>query len=238
MSNNDAPNTEKFTPRRPVRGPGIIRYKELLDATEALLNESNPDDIGIYQIAAKAKAPTASAYQFFPTKDAAFLALSEHYFMGLIRVSALPIDVADIKKWQSLIVLDLRRASDFYNAHPAAMKIFLGGYSSQAILASDREFQVSISNALRLRLQTIFELPEIENIESKFHYCIVMMDAIWSLSYHLYGKITEGMLQESCKALLSYLEIYISKTLKIKDEIKQAQRNNEKLALPPYGPME
>jgi len=240
MSDSDTPNIDenKFIPRRPVRGPGIIRYKELIDATEALLSVNPPETVGIYQIAEFAKAPIASAYHFFPTKDAAFLALMERYVINFIEISALPVDLIDIEDWQSLITLELKRASEFYISHPAAMKIFYGGYSSEALLMSDREFQLSISHALKSRLETVFHMPEIDNIEIILHSCIVMMDAIWSLSHHLHKTITEYFFQESCKALLTYLELYIPKKVEFRDEVMQAKINNEKLTLPPYGPIE
>lgn len=46
----------KSAPRRPSRGPGIVRYNCLEDATERLLTEHSPDDIGLYQIGEAAGA--------------------------------------------------------------------------------------------------------------------------------------------------------------------------------------
>ncbi len=56
-----------------------------------------PDDIGLYQIAEEAGVPPASTYHFFPTKDAAFLALAQRYLDGFVAASAEPIDAVELK---------------------------------------------------------------------------------------------------------------------------------------------
>ena len=65
---------KRIVARRPQRKPGQVRFRKLLDALDELLATSNVQDIGLYQIAAKAKVPNASVYHFFPSTEAALLA--------------------------------------------------------------------------------------------------------------------------------------------------------------------
>lgn len=232
--NNLEEMTERLVPRRPMRGPGIIRYKALLDATETLLNKNEPEDVGIYQIAETAKSPTASAYHFFPTKDAAFLALMERYVVNFIEISAVPVDITQINTWQDVIKLELSRAAEFYNTHPAAMKIFYSGYSSGVILQSDRDFQLSIANTLYARLNTIFHMPEIDEPEHSFLISVAIMDSIWGLSYQKHKNISDRFFEESCRACLNYLGLCIPSGLKLRDKIIVARHKNQKVSLPPY----
>src|SRR5882757_2380501 len=95
----------RVAPRAPSSDRGVQRYTALLDATERLLRTHSPDDIGLYQIAEEAGVPPASTYHFFPTKDAAFLALAQRYLDGFVAVSAEPIDAAELKSWQHLIAI-------------------------------------------------------------------------------------------------------------------------------------
>ena len=71
---------ERTVARLPTRRAGHVRFKKLLEATDSLVAEMSIQDIGLYQIAERAQVPTASVYHFFPTKEAALLALAaEHH---------------------------------------------------------------------------------------------------------------------------------------------------------------
>ncbi|OYW87702.1 MAG: hypothetical protein B7Z22_03915 [Hyphomonas sp. 32-62-5] len=56
-----------------------------------LLADHSPDEIGLYQIADQANVPPGSVYHFFPTKEAAFLALANRYLSGFEALTRKPI---------------------------------------------------------------------------------------------------------------------------------------------------
>lgn len=54
--------------RKPAQKRSLIRVNALLDAADALLQDREISDIGLYDVANAAKVPPTSAYHFFPTK--------------------------------------------------------------------------------------------------------------------------------------------------------------------------
>ena len=121
----------RANPRAPSRGRGIMRYEGLLDSLEALLAEHDLEDVGLGQIAEHARVPPASVYHFFPTKEAAFMALVQRY---VFEIRALqkhrPVPPSALRSWQDFLAQELRDAIDFFRSTPQAKKLFLGRFGS------------------------------------------------------------------------------------------------------------
>ena len=219
-------------PRRPSRGRGLVRYQALLDATDALLRDSNPDEIGLYQIAEKAEVPPASVYHFFPTKEAAYQALAEQYLEGLLEVHSAPIEAARLRSWQDVFAVGMRRAMEFYNAHPPMLKILYGGYGGvQArnidILVTDQMAAVSYN-----RLNKIFHMPFIQDPQRRFQIVFAVLDAIWTISVRRYGKITDEYLEEAFRACVACAKVFLPEVVEPREILVEATKRGQSIALP------
>jgi AcrR family transcriptional regulator len=78
-ANSGSKAARPTSPRKPVQKRSRERYERLLDATESLLSAQDAGSVGLYDIAKHANVPPASVYHFFPTKEAAFVALAERF---------------------------------------------------------------------------------------------------------------------------------------------------------------
>lgn len=229
-----APSTKArgAKPRAPSRGRGVLRYAALLDATAALLHEQAPDAIGLYQIAERAGVPPASVYHFFPTKEAAYVALASRCSEELLEVHRQPIQAADIKSWRDLYRIDARRAMEFYNSSPPYLKIIYGGYGGVDANNVDKVLALSFSCSSYDRLDRIFHMPVISEPEKKFEIRLGILDSVWQISVRRHGYITEDYFEESVKAAIAYGRIYIPDHLEPRELLLEAARSGGTVSLP------
>lgn len=196
-------------PRAPTRGRGVIRYAALVEATEQLLLEHSSDDIGLYQIAERAGVPPASVYHFFPTKEAAFLALTQQYLEAFGDIGRRPIPADALQSWQALFAWDQRQAVDYYNANGPAAKLLLGGFGGEEIRQTNRQWNEAAARGMLDRLQQLFIWPSSPNEERMLYVQIELLDTIWRISYLRHGLITDDYYREALDASLAYCRLYL-----------------------------
>lgn len=229
------PATERkrgASPRAPSRGRGVLRFTALLDATADLLHEQAPDEIGLYQIAERAGVPAASVYHFFPTKEAAYVALASRCSEELLAVHRQPIEARLITSWQELYRIDARRAMDFYNGYPPYLKIIYGGYGGVDAHNVDKVLALSFSTSSYDRLNRIFHMPVIRDAEKKFEVRLGILDSVWQISVRRHGSITEEYFEESLKAAFAYARLYIPDHLEPRELLQDAIRDGGTVQLP------
>lgn len=219
-------------PRAPSRGRGILRYGALLDATDELLREEDPDAIGLYQIAERAGIPAASIYHFFPTKEAAYVALAQRYLDGILEVHRTPIEARRLNSWQDLFLVDIRRAMDFYNAHPPMCKLIYGGYGGVEARNIDKLFALKLANANYDRLNRIFQMPPMGEPEKTFEIRLAILDAIWTVSVRRNNRITEDYLDQAYLACVAYTRLFLPERVERRDTLIQAAERDESIVLP------
>lgn len=220
------------TPRKPARGRGLLRYDALVDATEFLLQSEDPDEVGLYRIAEQAGVPPASVYHFFPTKEAAFTALAMRIIDQLLKAHHEPIRARDINSWQDLFRMDCLRGKNFYNSHPAGLKIFYGGYGGVDARRIDEATSSRMAHASYARLDTIFHMPFMRNPEFRFACRMAMLDAIWSVSVQHHGYITDEFHEEAMVACLAYSRTFFPERLELRDEFRALVESDGMVSIP------
>lgn len=196
-------------PRSPKSERGLARYESLLDATDRLLVELDPDQVGLYQIAEEAGASPSSVYHFFPTKEVAHLALMRRYLEGLRNLDGMEVDVGELESWQDLMKLDQIRARDYYNSHPPALKLLFGGYGGVEARKLDERYSEEIVSSMYSRYNGIFHMPQLENEALMFTICFAILDAVWAVSFRRFGEITSDFLREGQAACIAYCRHYL-----------------------------
>lgn len=218
----ETPSGKKVRPRAPSRSTSLTRYTALLDATEALLQDENPAAVGLYQIAERAGVPPASVYHFFPTKEAAFLALAQRHLKGFEQLTRRPIPVKSLSSWQALTAWDLRNGVDYYNANSPASKLFLGGFGGLETRQADREYVEAVARAAYQRLDRIFHMPFLRDPQKKFHTNIQIVDAVLAISFVQNGAITEDYYEEALTVSVAYCRTFLPEHLELRPQIREA----------------
>lgn len=222
MSEIEAKTKRPSKPRKPSRSRGKARYKTLVKSTELLLQTEEPDQIGLYRIAEQAGIPAASAYHFFPTKEAAFTAVAIKALDELMEVHRQPIPARDVLTWQALFRIDVNRARDYFNSNPAGMKILYGGYGSVDSRNIDEAQSRRMSGASYRRLDSIFHMPFLRNPDQKFENRMAILDAIWSNSVRRFGVIRDEFHDEAYIACVAYANTYLPERLEPRQELLEA----------------
>lgn len=219
-------------PRQPARGRGLVRYTALVDATETLLQSESPDEVGLYRIAEQAGVPPASVYHFFPTKEAAFTALANRMADRLMEVHRAPIRARDLQSWQDLFRVDTGRARDFYNSHPAALKIFYGGYGGVDARRVDESVAQRLAGAVYRRMDQIYHMPFIRDPARKFACRLAILDAIWAVSVQLHGHITGDYYEEAIIACTAYSRHILPEVIELRDSFIALVESDAMITIP------
>jgi AcrR family transcriptional regulator len=189
--------------------------------------------VGLYQIASHAGVPPASAYHFFPTKEAAFVALAQRYCDDLFKVYGEPIDARTLRSWQELGRLDMRRTMAFFNDRPPALKIFYGGYAGVETGKIGQLTNVKLGTAARKRLERIYFVPHTARTSAQRGGIVLgIIDAIWTLSVQGSGHINEDYFEESCRAATAYRRLYLPEYLELREEFAAAAERGDLVSLP------
>lgn len=195
--------------RRPAQERTRLRFEALLDAADRLLLAADTSKLGLYDVAAGAGVPPASAYHLFPTKEAVLVALGARYLEGLSRYITRPFEPGTVQSWQEFVVVEMIRAIDFYNDHPVMSKLFLGEYVIAEIRILDTRNVEAASASQYDRMNRVFHMPFVRHPELKFNALIGIYDGIWMTSYAKHGRITEDFARETERAALAYCATFL-----------------------------
>jgi len=208
--------TSKVRATKPVQTRSLQRFDLLLRATDELLAERDPQDVGIYDIAERAGVAPASVYHFFPSKEAAFLALAERYLAELAEVSSRPHDQAAMRNWPDLLELAINRAVDFYNAHPVFRKLFLGGAVSAEIREREVAFNARISENGYSWMQRYFLMPYLPDPAMRFSVIWSIFDGICVTSQVRDGVISDAFREQAVTAVVAYGRTFLPEVVPLR----------------------
>ena len=231
----DAARKRTTSPRKPSSGRGEARFSALLQATEELLSEFNPDEIGLYQIAERAGIPAPSIYHFFPTKEAAFDAFAQNFAERILAVHRTPMDARLLHNWTDLFRLDYARARDTYNASKPALKTFYGGYGGVNAKNIDDLMRRDLSTRGYERVNFLFVMPVLDNYPRMTTNRIGIVDSFWTTSVREHGTITEDYHEEAIEAAIAYGRLYLPAYTSPREVLLDAQAAAKRVSLPYDG---
>lgn len=202
--------------RRPAQKRSRARFEAILDGAERLLDTLPASAISIHAIAAEVGISPPSIYHFFPEPQLVFSALAERY-LKRFEEGVLTSVPDKVESWQDLQTLQYRAGQRWFNAHPAARQVLLGGpaWSSDIRLQDIDSNFVTAGRSMELMAQR-FIMPEIPDLCDRLVEVIVINDAIWSLSIHRYGFITDEMEEQARRARIAYSRTFLPEYLPVR----------------------
>ena len=212
-----AARIEKITPHWPARADSKARFQLLMQAIEKLLLEHGPSDITIQMIADEARMPTATVYHFFPSVDAAMFAQARVYIERFEKLSAAGTPAHERRSWQGCWRVGSQRARELYTSNVACMRLLLGPDVPRDIQTYDSEFNVRLGRICAGQFHEYFATPAIEGLEAICTNAIEISDTFWRMSFERHGTITDALFDESMRAVVAYLRIYLPDELVPRD---------------------
>ncbi|NIJ39706.1 AcrR family transcriptional regulator [Sphingopyxis panaciterrae] len=202
--------------RRPAQKRSRARFEAILDGAERLLDTLSPSAISIHAIAAEVGISPPSIYHFFPEPQLVFSALAERYLKHF-EEGVLTEVPDDVESWQDFQTLQYRAGRNWFNAHPAARQVLLGGpaWSSDIRMQDLDSNFVMAGHSIAVMTQK-FIMPEIPDLHDRLVEVIVINDAIWSLSIHRHGLITDAMEEQARRARIAYSRTFLPEYLPLR----------------------
>jgi AcrR family transcriptional regulator len=208
--------------RQPSRELGRIRFQLLLEATEDLLKTHSPGDLGLYQIAERAKISPGTVYHFFPTINAVFIALAERYHQNFHKIVGEPARASRLISWQDLLIIRHERAVKYYNEHLPTSKILLGAPPSWEIQQADANYNESTAPTIFAYFDRIFLMPHVKDPEVHFEIMLAIAGAIWSISFRRHGTINGAYAEEAITACIAYCRKFLPERVERRPEVVAA----------------
>ena len=205
----DSTDIEQATPyRRPTQARGEEKFDKLLDAAHTLIEERGVDQFSLADIAKKAGVATGSAYHFFPSLEAIFIALVERYDQKFAEIVSERVDVSVVDTWPDLLSTHFENARKFINANPPALILIIGPGRSWQSKQVDTIGDSNIANAMVANFEQLFVLPNYPPPAQLIHMGIRILEGIWELSVQQHGHVTDEFSRETTKAVTAYLRLY------------------------------
>lgn len=198
--------------KRPRQKRGMVRFEAILDSAERLLAVLEPDEISVYTLAEDAKISPPSIYQFFSDANQVFIALSERIHGQFVRAFDHPPE-GEFGTWQELMSLRFKEGRNFYNTHAAARRLLLGSGLSAAIRARDLQIDRQLAVRSVEEIQHYFIFPDIPELVERFTELLVINDALWTLSVHRHGIITNAYEEQARRAREAYVRTFLPEYL-------------------------
>jgi len=214
------PNRAQY--RRPTQQRGRVRFEQLLDAAQELIDQRGIEEITLYDIAELAGVAASSVYHFFPTKQAVLVALVHRYRDAFKDIVLSPVDLSLVREWDDLLLLHLDRVRAIYNEDKTAMYLLLGPGMIWEVRLTDASNNDAIAEKIVEVFSRYFIFPARPDPVEIFSRGLSVLDSIWRLSVIRHLRITDELHHDACNAMHAYLRSYLPKYLERTPAFKRA----------------
>jgi AcrR family transcriptional regulator len=207
--------------RRPRQKRSQQRFEAILDSADRLLETLEPAQISIYTLAEEAGLSAPSIYHFFPDAGQVFVALAERYAREFVALLDKPLPPG-IETWQDYMTVRYSHGRDHHNAHAAARRLLLGSGLSATIRARDLETDRVLAERSMAEFCRLFDVAPSADLIERFTELLVINDAIWTLSVHRHGTITDGYEAQARLAREAYARTFLPEYLPLRAQTEKA----------------
>lgn len=194
--------------RHPLQQRAKDRFERVLKAADALLAEAGLSGFSIPELAARLGYTRASIYKFFPTPYAVLNELAQRYLKLLEEDLARFAAELSQQSWIEVGTTVVDRATAFYEAHPVARLLILGGpLSDDGYHAQELTIQRLGTLLRQLAKQRSVLLPS-EPVDVATQ-AVEIGTGCFRQSYFRHGRITDAYRSEAAYAMLAYLSRYV-----------------------------
>jgi AcrR family transcriptional regulator len=153
-------------------------------------------------------------YHFFRSPALVLTALADRYLASFLALMDPPLPPG-LGTWQQVEGYQFERARQFFEARAPARKLLLGAAYSSEFRSRDLNHDVLLAAKGLDVLQQQFILPPLPDLLDRFVELIVINEAIWALSYHRHGRITDQMAERARLARISYALTFLPERLEL-----------------------
>ncbi|WP_190294936.1 TetR/AcrR family transcriptional regulator [Marinobacter sp. R17] len=191
--------------RKPTQERSRERVERMFQAAEKLLLEQGPESLSIPEVAKTSGLPRSSVYQFFPSKYALLLAISDQYEQKLVdRIAGLDAVLGNLALADVMGSL-ARTAADFYNEHPIACILILGGPMSRDGFRAGEDSRMGTVNSIRYLIERRMSGVEFPTEPDVIAFAIEIARGCFKYGYFREKTISDQTVAETRTATYGYL---------------------------------
>lgn len=176
-----------------------------------LLENLEPAEVSIYDLAKALHASPPSIYHFFPDVSLVFLALAERYLAEFMSISMEMDQRAET--WIEQMDILFGRVRGIYNARKPLRKVLLGSGYSPDVRQRDFAGYSILAQRIIEAINQQFELPNVPNLSDRIIETLAINDAIWMLACYRSGYIDDEGAICSSRARTAYLRLFLPEIL-------------------------
>jgi len=197
------------TPKRPQQQRAVDRFERVLKTAESQLRTGGLRGFSIPAIAKELDCTRGSIYAHFPTPHAILNELAVRY-LGQIFAHFTGMSGLGAKPWREGIRTGVHAAAKFYDAHPVARMLILGGAVTDAGFRAQELTVKQIADLGRLAWKARgIELPSDPDVAA---LAIDLGMACFRRSVFAHGAITPRYRETAADAMIAFLEPFIEGT--------------------------
>jgi AcrR family transcriptional regulator len=194
------------TAKRPQQRRAVERFETVLATAESLLRKGGLRDFSIPAIASELGWTRGSIYAHFPTPHALLNELVVRY-LGQIFAQFTGMTGLSTRPWRDGIRTGVFAAASFYDAHPVARMLILGGAVTDAGIRAQELTVKQIADLGRLAWQARgIELPSEPDVAA---LAIDLGMACFRRSVFAHGAITPRYREVAADVMIDFLEPFI-----------------------------
>jgi AcrR family transcriptional regulator len=198
--------SERTHPRMPIQHRSQKRVEAALAIAERMIEELGPERVSIPEIAKAADVPRASLYQFFPDKYVLLARIAELHIARLTELLAERACHRESDSYAGWIAAIVDAAANYYDSHPVASILVLGGpYSHSAYLAQE-SMMATIGGVLRSATESKVPGVRIPRSPDVATLAVEIAFACMKHGYYQDGCITAAIRAQAVTAVVAYAE--------------------------------
>ncbi len=149
--------------RAPIQARAASRREALLDAASSLLDTQGFEGVTTRAIARSAGAAVGTVYDYFPNKQAVYLALLERYRERLS--AALDTALGEAQGWESAVHEGIEVFYRFYRDEPGYQALWLGSQLIDVLRDRGRRWASEFSKRIELAAAVFFPSAPPQQVE-------------------------------------------------------------------------
>jgi AcrR family transcriptional regulator len=192
--------------REPQQARSRARVKRILEAADTILGTEGYDALTMRRIAADAKVPVGTLYQFFPTKQTIVDALVQRYLDDVSLFVSDLVTRAEQERWPDPVQVLLDAFVHLIEVRPAYLAIWVGEHLSAQARHADEENNALIAGGIRRVLIAQCGLPDVEDLARASEVSVRVCAALLRYAFRDGRSIDSEVLRELKRLLHLYLE--------------------------------
>ncbi|WP_165495792.1 TetR/AcrR family transcriptional regulator [Marinobacter halodurans] len=203
----NAKDNKLVNARKPTQERSRERVERMFRAAEKLLLEQGPEALSIPEVAKVSGLPRSSVYQFFPSKYALLLAISDQYQRRMAeRIAGLDAVLGDLEL--NDVVGSLARAgADFYNEHPVARMLILGGPMSREGFRAVQDVHKGTADGIRHLIERRVSGITFPDEPDVIAFAVEIARGCFRYGYFREKSISDQTVAETKAAVHAYLSV-------------------------------